>query len=230
MQLFRFFTASKLLAVFTLFLLAPILKAQTIFDVELVFFKRLDATGQFNYLAKDDNSVSGQNYSLNQPVSLPAGYQSLERSERKLEGVFKRLRSSANMRPLLHLGWRQPLTDKEETPWLSFSAIDDPEKKGLQEFNGNIRFSRNQGLLLETLINGFKAAEVSSILDENNDQEVNEVTEQAPDPLAGNFLLEENRKIKINKLNYFDNPTMGILIKVTPYQATMAEQDALESE
>ncbi len=197
-------------------------QAQTIFDVELVFFKRLDATGQFNYLAKEDNSVSGQTYTLNSPISLPSGYQNLQRSERKLEGVFRRLRSSANMRPLLHLGWRQPLTDKEDTPWMSFRAADDPEKAGLLDFIGNIRFSRNQGLLVEALISGFRAADPSVIIEETD--------EQMPDQLAGYFLLEENRKIKINKLNYFDNPTMGILIKVTPYQATLEEQEALEAE
>ena len=196
--------------------------AQTIFDIELVFFKRLDATGQFNYLAKDSNPANGQQYSLSSPLSLPTDFTVLKRSERKLEGVYNQLKSSANMRPLLHLGWRQPLNDKEQSPWLSFKTTDDPTKKGLQDFLGNIRFSRNEGLLVESLISGFKAPnEISpdTIVDE---QEVAE--------LAGYFVLQENRKIKINKLNYFDHPAMGILIKVTPYQATLAEQDKLDSE
>ncbi len=224
-------------------------KAQTVFDVEFVFFKRLDADGRLNYLAKDENLVSRQNYTLNQPISLPDGYQSLERSERRLEGVFKRLRASANMRPLLHLGWRQPLEDKENVSWLSFSVSDEPEQKGLLDFIGKIRFSRNKGLLIESQINGFRAtlptdftedlglaadntSEAADLVSENTTEESEEdLSEvQIPDPLAGHFLLEENRKIKINALNYFDHPTMGILIKVTPYQATIEQQEALEAE
>ncbi len=198
------------------------LKAQTIFDVELVFFKRLDATGQFNYLAKEAHSASRQGYSLKNPTRLPEDFVPLKRNEQKLEGVYRRLRASANMRPLLHIGWRQPLNDKEQTPWLSFEVSDLPEKKGLQNFIGNIRFSRNQGLLVENIISGFKAADPNFVIEETD--------EQTPEPLAGYFELKENRKIKINKLNYFDHPTMGILIKVTPYQATLEEQEALEAQ
>lgn len=193
--------------------------AQTIFDVELVFFKRLDATGEFNYLSKDATPVNAQNYSLISPVSLPANFIPLKRAERRLEGVYNRLKSSANMRPLLHLAWRQPLNDKEQSPWLSFKATDDPTKEGLQDFVGNIRFSRNKGLLVESLISGFK----ESVL-------VVDASEQEPETLSGYFVLQETRKIKINKLNYFDNPTMGLLIKVTPYQATLAEQDSFDSQ
>ncbi|MRX26965.1 CsiV family protein [Kangiella sp. HZ709] len=220
-------------------------KAQTVFDVEFVFFKRLDADGQLNYLAKDENLVFRQNYTLNQPISLPEGYQSLKRSERRLEGVFKRLRASANMRPLLHLGWRQPLENKENVAWLSFSVSDEPEQKGLLDFIGKIRFSRNKGLLIESQINGFRATLPTNFTEDDDNtsgtsgldsENTNEESEedlsevQIPDPLAGHFLLEENRKIKINALNYFDHPTMGILIKVTPYQATIEQQDALEAE
>ncbi len=196
--------------------------AQTIFDVEIVFFKRLDATGQFNYLSKEESPVTEQSYTLNNPSSLPAGFATLERSEKKLEGVFRRLRSSANMRPLAHFAWRQPLIDKESTPWMSFSVTDEPEQKGLLDFIGNIRFSRNQGLLVEAIISGFKQTD-STIVIEDTDV-------QTPEQLAGFFILEENRKVKINKLNYFDHPTMGILVRVTPYQATLEEQEAFEAE
>ncbi|NVJ66069.1 MAG: hypothetical protein HWE16_06245 [Gammaproteobacteria bacterium] len=214
-------TLLALAALLSTFAAFPI-AAQTIFDVEVVFFKRLDVTGQFNYLAKDENSVSEQKYTLNNPVSLPADYSTLERAERKLEGVFNRLRASANMRPLAHFAWRQPLNDKDDTPWVSFAVSDEPEQKGLLDFIGNIRFSRNQGLLVEALISGFKAADPNIIIDESD--------EQMPDQLAGYFILDENRKVKVNKLNYFDHPTMGILVRVTPYQATLEEQEAFEAE
>ncbi|WP_251360066.1 CsiV family protein [Kangiella sp. TOML190] len=224
-------TISITLAALLLLTALPVAKAQTIFNVELVLFKRLDATGQFNYLAKeqlsDYNLELEQEYSLVNPVLLPDGFSPLKRQEHRMEGVYNRLKSSANMRPLLHLAWRQPLNDKEQTPWLFFSVGDDPEKKGLQEFMGNIRFSRNEGLLVESSVLGFKAAD-PNILTEGDMLEGN--SSQAPEALAGYFMLSENRKIKINKLNYFDHPTMGLLLKVTPYQASLAEQDALEAE
>lgn len=221
-------------------LMASANQAQTIFDVELVFFKRLDTSGQLNYLKLEEPSLAElessliqqesssidaeaeEQFTLNEPVLLPEGYKVLESSEMQFEGVFKRLRSSPNLRPLLHLGWRQPLENKSETPWLSFAVNDDPEQKGLIEFSGSLRFSRNQGLLVEADITGFKAEDPDFIIEETD--------EQTPEQLAGRFLLEESRKVKINKLHYFDHPTMGLLIQITPYQATLEEQEALEAE
>ena len=197
-------------------------KGQTIFDIEFVFFKRLDADGNFNYLSLEAPTAQEQIYTLTPSLSLPENYQLLERSERRLEGVFNRLKTSANMRPLLHIAWRQPLTDKDETAWLSFILSDEPHEKGLQDFIGNIRFSRNQGLLFEANISGLKEADPNIIIEPSDGQ--------TPEQLIGYFGLEESRKVKINTLNYFDHPTMGILVKITPYQATIEEQEALQQQ
>lgn len=207
--------------------------SESLFDVELVLFKRLDAAGEYNYLGKDnppDSSVKTAGSAVINLDSLPANYQIIPRANRKLEGTFNKLRSSANMRPLIHLAWRQPLEDKEQTPWMSFKVSDTPDKKGLQDFTGLIRFSRNQGLLVENFITGFKAGNNNqeSIATDDTTVTTTEQDNAVAKPLAGYFTLSENRKIKINKLHYFDNPTMGLLIKITPYRATIAEQESLE--
>lgn len=36
---------------------------------------------------------------------------------------------------------------------------------------------------------------------------------------TGNFLMEDNRQLKSNIINYFDSPTIGVLLAITPYKA-----------
>jgi hypothetical protein len=50
---------------------------------------------------------------------------------------------------------------------------------------------------------------------------------QIPDALSGFFEMSETLKVKLGKLYYIDHPTMGLLVKVTPHQASLEEQDAL---
>jgi len=257
------------------------LTAQTIFDVEFVFFKRLDQLhmqGQPEPIPLENDEVE---FLLSESNALlPEGYRILARNEQQLEGVYNRLRSSPNMRPLLHLGWRQELQDKADTPWLSFNLNDAPDQEGLEGFNGIIRLSRNQGLVLEGQVVGYKepTMPLTEDLSLNNDPESQEsdlelpfsnqgsdqnnnsennttgntsneenlgavenegVTNvqsdsndfeddmQIPDELSGFFEMSETIKVKLGKLYYIDHPTMGLLIKVTPYQASLEEQKAL---
>lgn len=235
----------KLLSATLLLLMATLGSApahsESLFDIELVFFKRLDVTGEHNHLGKDsmpDFSVKTAGSPILSLESLPENYQIIPAANRKLEGTYRALRSSAKMRPLLHLAWRQPLKDKAQSAWIRFKVSDEPEKQGLQDFTGFIRLSRNQGLLVENFITGFRASETQISKTPaptanngntriNSNMNINEqnATEQ---PLYGYFVLSENRKVKINKLHYFDNPTMGVLVKITPYRATLAEQESLE--
>lgn len=252
------------------------LSAQTIFDVELVFFKRigdLHLTGQPEPIQLEADEIE---YQLSDSEAfLPEGYTLLNRTEQKLEGVYRRLRVSSDMRPLLHIGWRQELQDKADTPWLSFMIKDDPEQQGLEGFEGIIRLSRNQGLVLESQIVGYKEpkrsefddtdsefqesgatfedvdqqaeAEQSNELDlpfSSSDKATQENAEvntseqaasdfnaeenmQIPDELSGFFEMSETIKVKLDNLYYIDHPTMGLLVKVTPYQAKIEEQEAL---
>ena len=50
---------------------------------------------------------------------------------------------------------------------------------------------------------------------------------QIPDELSGFFEMSETIKVKLDNLYYIDHPTMGLLVKVTPYQAKIEEQEAL---
>lgn len=243
----------KLLFSFALLLTTASIQAQSIFDVEIVFFKRindLNLKGQDRPIPLIEESAEyfiGNGESL-----LPPDYSILQRSEQKLEGVFRRLKTSSDMRPLLHVGWRQPLYDKAETPWISFKLNDDPQLPGLVDFNGLIRFSRNQGLLVESQIVGYRQgnrvplqpldletieAEEDTAQDlelpfgnvKEEQEQVNASGEnfQVPDELSGFFEMSETLKVKLEQLYYIDHPAMGLLVKVTPHQASLEEQDAL---
>ncbi|MCW8856920.1 MAG: peptidoglycan binding protein CsiV [Kangiella sp.] len=218
--------------------------AQSFFDIEFVFFKRIDQQDNLAQVKESDLPDIETEYSFTQ---LPEGFIQLTGSQLKLHGVWDRLRTSQNIRPLLHIGWRQPLLDKSETPWLAYDATDAPEEEGLNQFNGLIRFSRNQGLLVEHKVIGFKPIDIPEqyLLTPDSQDGVNEQDElemldepvseepmvdlQMPEQLHGYFVLSENRKVKLDELHYFDHPNMGILLKVTPYKATLEEQEALQN-
>ncbi len=222
--------------------------AQSIFDVEFIVFKRIDQQDNAAQVKESNLPELDDEISLNE---LPEDYSKLSANQFRLEGVYNRLKTSPNIRPLLHFGWRQPLMDKEDTPWLHYSLTDEAESEGLEEFEGVIRFSRNQGLLLEHKVIGFKPMRIPEEFrtserqnssfdnadnDSNailvNDEALNEqviVNHQMPDQLHGYFVLSENRKVKLDELHYFDHPNMGILLKVTPHKASLEEQEALEN-
>lgn len=218
--------------------------AQSVFDIEFVFFKRIDQQDNSAQVKETELPEIETKFSFS---NLPEGFTLLTDSQLKLHGVWDRLRTSQNIRPMLHIGWRQPLMDKSETPWLSYSAEDAPEEAGLDVFNGLIRFSRNQGLLVEHKVTGFKPLNLPEEFmqptdDDNSSYEYDEVeaavaapTEQPmvdmqmPEQLHGYFVLSENRKIKLDELHYFDHPNMGILLKVTPHKASLEEQEALDN-
>lgn len=251
----------KLIQLFTLSILAfsaLTLRAQTVFDVEMVFFKRigdLHQTGQQEPIRLGDTETSEYSLTATPPL-LPQGYAVLNRSQKKLEGVYQRLRSSSDMRPLLHIGWRQELDNKSSTPWLTFNLQDTPELTGLEGFDGIIRLSRNQGLLLESRVIGYKevadltedttpssesiesvdnagldlpfSTEAETELEQELETEEDlEQDSQMPDELSGFFEMSETIKVKLGKLYYIDHPTMGLLVKVTPYQASLKEQESL---
>lgn len=217
--------------------------AQNIFDIEFIFFKRVDLQDNSAQVKESELPEIETQYSFNQ---LPENFNQLTTSQLKLHGVWDRLKTSPNIRPLLHLGWRQPLMDKDKTPWLSYVATDAPEEEGLDEFNAVIRFSRNQGLLVENKVIGFKplnlpddyvpATDTDSAYESDPIESLNKVISeepiidhQMPDQLHGYFVLAENRKIKLEELHYFDHPNMGILLKVTPHKVSLEEQEALQN-
>lgn len=248
------------------------LYAQSIFDVEIVFFKRigdLHMQGQSKPIALEN--TENLYHLSNTEEQLPQGYQLLKRSEQKLEGVYNRLRTSPTMRPLLHIGWRQTLEDKDITPWLNFSIQDEPMQEGLIDFQGIVRLSRNQGLLVESQVVGYREPtqppeilqstsqqsdanheSADFLIDSGVDSEKSDITidnqneasfeqqnqninvdnfdegMQLPDELNGFFEMSETLKVKLDELYYIDHPTMGLLLKVTPHQATLEQQDALD--
>ncbi len=219
--------------------------AQSIFDIEFVFFKRIDQQDNSAQVKETELPDIETEYLFSQ---LPEEFTLLTDSELKLHGVYDRLKTSPNIRPLLHIGWRQPLLDKAETPWLGYTATDNPDENGLDEFNGVIRFSRNQGLLVEHKVIGFKPLSLPTGYDYGQSEEADPsydydaveafaftenqepmVDQQMPEQLHGYFVLSESRKIKLEELHYFDHPNMGVLLKVTPHKASLEEQEALQN-
>lgn len=216
--------------------------AQSIFDIEFVFFKRIDQQDNSAQVKETELPDIETEFMFSQ---LPEDFTLLTDIELKLHGVYDRLKTSPNIRPLLHIGWRQPLLDKSETPWLAYAATDASEEQGLDEFNGVIRFSRNQGLLIEHKIIGFKPlnlptgynqTEEDSSYDYDaieafafSDSKEPMIDQQMPEQLHGYFVLSESRKIKLEELHYFDHQNMGVLLKVTPHKASLEEQQALQN-
>lgn len=230
--------------IFCLCFNTPSALSQSVFDIEFVFFKRIDQQDNSAQVKESELPTLETEFSFE---ALPEGFSLLTTSELKMHGIWDRLKTSKSIRPLLHIGWRQPLMDKSQTPWLSYSANDAPEEAGLDEFNGIIRFSRNQGLLVEHQVIGFKPLNMPQELNtiesfESDDSPIDDIESysldnnqspvidmQMPEQLHGYFVLSEYRKVKLEELHYFDHPNMGILLKVTPYKASLEEQEALQN-
>jgi len=135
----------------------------------------------------------------------------LSPQQQELQGVYSRLQKLTSYTPIRHNGWIQGVQRDSEI--IALSILPAIEKNLLQ---GTISFHRGRflhiGLELQ-LTEANDAPQYGADLNiaSNNEQ-------------ATIFRLEESRRVRVDKLNYFDHPRFGVIVKVNkidpPYSAT----------
>lgn len=150
----------------------------------------------------------------------------LNKNRNRMSGVYRVLKLSSEFRPLYHVSWQQPATERrysryvhiqkldEEQPAIITHAAEEPDF--LEEFNlpnrivdGSIRIRSGFYLHADVDLSYFKQLPA-----ENKTIRTSEETFE--DELEKTVIkLKETRKIKLNEIHYFDHPMYGVILQVS---------------
>jgi len=186
-------------ALFTLLLLAAVAaRAEDVYKVEVIIFENLDPAAAQAELWADTGAPP-----LDKAVELTAisattaadksSWRVLTPAQLTLTSAYQRLRSSSRYRPLLHLGWVQPLdsSDRNEPVHVATTA-----GNAAAQVNGTVALRRGRYLHADVdLVFSKKSAAAR---------------------------LTQTRRLRNNELHYLDHPLFGVLISVAPLPAPAA--------
>ena len=148
----------------------------------------------------------------------------MDKKNNRMNGIHRVLRLSKEYRPLIHLSWQQPATERDESRYIHIIKRNDDEKllnqSSSNDFNepdfleelvfskkiidGSIRI--RSGFLLHVDV------ELYYFSDMINDSAVQFSIEASNQLIIG---LSESRKIKLDEIHYFDNPIYGLILQVS---------------
>lgn len=240
-------TLSKTLLTFVLFSVSLLVSAQEevrYYDVEVILFENLDniARQSENWPSSVELELPETLIEIGQPYPgpIPKEYQSrltfkpLAKKDLRLGEQVTTINKSDSRRVLLHTGWRQPgmaretalsvylkqaipgqppVTDEtaSETIQQGMSRLAQPQAG---ELEGLIKVILSRYLHVETDI-VFRPQRVALQEDIFNFEILDEVNK----PVVYR-LKQTRRRMRSRELHYLDNPVIGMLVLITPYEAT----------
>lgn len=186
-------------------------QADNLYKVEVILFENLDpAAAQVEAWpanpgvpaldkAVDLSTLTSGPMAVTAAAPAPerAGWRVLTPAQLTMGGVVQRLRNSARYRPLLHVGWVQPLDSNDRSAAVHIFT-------GMLENNDKI--SASQPLLDGTIAvrrNRYLHADVDLLYKK-------EVTAR----------LTHSRRLRSNEVHYIDHPLFGVILSVSPIERT----------
>lgn len=187
--------------------LALTANADDFYKVEVIVFQHLDpaAVGAEAWPAQPGTPALDQALELSALASAPAavaaaqaparaGWRALPAAQLTMGGAVQRLRNSARYRPLLHVGWVQPLDNADRGAAVHvFSGMtgarDDSVSQSL--INGTIAVRRGRYL----------HADIDLVYKKD-------VTAR----------LTHSRRLRSKEVHYIDHPLFGVILSVSPVE------------
>ncbi|MFT4563827.1 MAG: hypothetical protein ACI9BW_003587 [Gammaproteobacteria bacterium] len=139
-------------------------------------------------------------------IAGPSAFQSLARSELTTSGIFRRLRSHGAYDPVLHVGWRQPARDARRTSKVLLSDRPRPAT----------RWGEGSPDALDAVAN--EVSRVEGTLRLQSGRLLSVAVDFFNDDGASSGRITERRAIRFKELHYFDEPSFGVIVQVTPYR------------
>lgn len=235
-------TLSKAILTFLLFSFSLVVSAEQedvrYYDVEVILFENLDNSARQSEnwpssveLELPENFVEiGKPY----PGPLPKEYQArltfkpLTKKEHRLQDQATRIEGSDSRRVLLHTGWRQPGMPRNKalnvyfkraipgTPAIAVNTESSTTSRLAQpqagELEGMIKVILSRYLRVETDIVFRPQRE-----EMQKDIFSLELLDQIDQPIVYRQ-KQVRRRMRSRELHYLDNPVIGMLILVTPYE------------
>jgi len=169
---------------------------------------------------------------------LPVAYALILEDDYKLKTEFNRLQRNNGLQPVVHLAWRQPVTDQKHakliylrtpdtsteteietaaTTTIEAETISGFENIAITEppnLEGTIRVSVNRYLHVELdLLSRTK----QSALYSSYERPFEDPYIQQPQTY-NRYRMQAHRRMRSGELHYIDHPLMGALVKITPFE------------
>jgi hypothetical protein len=190
------------------------------YQVEIIVFARnaRDA-GATEYWPDDPGTPSVTDAQRLANAGGNAAYSRLPRSELALEGSYGGLVASrGEYEPLLHLAWRQPVSNDSRAVPVYLST--DPASSASPRLEGTLKLSAGRYLHaeLDLVLSRLEPEQASSgAADENSPYR---------GPAYRSYRMQQHRRMRSGELHYIDHPLMGVLLLVRPYAPPGAAEEA----
>jgi peptidoglycan-binding protein CsiV len=202
--------------------------AESWYQVEVIVFDRLFPNLDGEQWQNEEFNIRDNLVEL-QPESsegfLP--YKILNASRNRLGGIYRVFKLSSEYRPLYHVSWQQPATERRQSRYIHIQKLEGnavmpvtdttEEPEFLEEFNvlpdriidGSIRIRSGFYLHADIDLSYFKQLPPE-----------NKVLRTSEESFQNGFdktviKLKETRKIKLNEIHYFDHPMYGVILQVS---------------
>ncbi len=214
-----------------LFAFPHIVSAASWYQVEIVVFDRLNPDLDGEQWQNEVFTVRNNMVEL-QAADSAGGlvpYMVLGKARNRLNGVQRVFKLSSQYRPLIHLSWQQPATQRKQSRYVHLQRLDgapsiplaetsnlDDEPEFIDELiqlnrviDGSIRIRSGFYLHADIDLSYFKDLPAE-----------NKVLRTSEESFSGNtdktvIKFKETRKIKLNEIHYFDHPMFGVILQVS---------------
>lgn len=229
MNLIKFYFAVVILV------LPHIALAASWYQVEVIVFDRLypnldGEQWQDEEFKIRDNLVEleSSDAAINSDQAL-VPYMVLDKNRNRLNGVYRVLKLSSEYRPLIHLSWQQPATERRQSRYIHLQRLDgdqtapvattdssDTEPEFIESFiqpdrliDGSIRIRSGFYLHADIDLSYFKQLPAENKVLRTSEESFVDATDKTV------VKLKETRKIKLNEIHYFDHPMYGVILQVS---------------
>jgi len=208
------------------------------YQVEVIVFDRLhpDLDGeqwQNGEYKIRDNMVELQpaNAVHNSDQGL-APFMVLDNKRNRLNGVYRILSLSSEYRPLIHLSWQQPATERRQSRYVHLQKLNGEKALSVTESTKPDESAEEPEFLEDMLMpdriidgsirirSGFYLhadIDLSYFKDIPPENKIIRTSEESFQNNIDKFVikLKETRKIKLNEIHYFDHPMFGVILQVS---------------
>jgi len=222
----------RLVILFLLLMSSAVLAESGVYRVEIIVFQNLAATAEG---VEVDEFRSFSRFPALLEADLPDDLKATDQKGARMDGIWRRLRSSKGYRPMLFAAWEQNrtdyyppmrihdevLVDEQLRPPSSIMiadlAAEDPLGAYLSSFyrlDGTVQLRRSRFLHL------FLDLEYRHEIEQpGNDAQASffSIKDPAQSESANYkiFSLKQNRQIRSSEFQYFDTPYFGVLVLIT---------------
>jgi len=221
----------KLSLLVLLFVSSHTVTAASWYQVEVVVFDRLNPNLDGEQWQNEVFMVRDNLVELQAADSTDAlvPYMILGKGRNRLNGVQRVFKLSSQYRPLIHLSWQQPATQRRQSRYVHLQRVDGNSSTTAAETNslndepefidelipmnriidGSIRIRSGFYLHADIDLSYFKDVPADNKILRTSEESFVGITDKTV------IKLKETRKIKLNEIHYFDHPMFGVILQVS---------------